>query len=236
MVDNGLTRDAVAGTFSAGTQVEVLGQTNTYYHVRTDECTGFVPLANLSFGPDTAALVESCHRSSTTRSSRLMDRYNEYHDQLAILYNRYGEFQHLAAGDPGAGASQLAMDFGFEWLRGMVCILHRRGAISRRRKPSHARPGLAKEAFGVDVGRPPIRSILLLHHGQPRTAPMAGALLDGRRPAGLLHHHGRRRNAGGKLAERLYQRGFLCGRRRAGRRGDGLLPARLRRRPPPRRK
>ncbi len=151
MVDNGLTRDAVAGTFPAGTQVEVLGQTNTYYHVRTDECTGFVPLANLSFGPDTAALVESCQPQLYDEiQPGWMDRYNEYHDQLAILYNRYGDSNTWPL-EIRAQASQLAMDFGFEWLRGMVCILPGEGDFTQEEAVARA-AGLAKEAFGVDVG------------------------------------------------------------------------------------
>lgn len=82
-----------------------------------------MPLANLSFGPDTAALVESCQPQLYDEiQPGWMDRYNEYHDQLAILYNRYGDSNTWPL-EIRAQASQLAMDFGFEWLRGMVCIL-----------------------------------------------------------------------------------------------------------------
>ena len=141
MVDNGLTRDAVAGTFSAGTQVEVLGQTNTYYHVRTDECTGFVPLANLSFtrylrvSPSKAA-----NRSSTTRSSPA-----GWIATTNTTTNWPSSITATAIPTPGRWRSgrrraswrwTLALNGCAAW-----CASSPARAISRRRKPSHARPG-----------------------------------------------------------------------------------------------
>lgn len=160
-----------------------------------------------------------------------MDRYNEYHDQLAILYNRYGDSNTWPL-EIRAQASQLAMDFGFEWLRGMVCILPGEGDFTQEEAVACA-AGLAKEAFGVDVGTATNTKVSFYYttdNPEQRLWQVRFWMGEGQRDCSITMDAAG--TLDGKLAERLYQPGASYADD-GGRccRGDGLLPARLRRRP-----
>lgn len=145
LANNGLSRETT-GTLSAGTQVELLGRTNTYWHIRAGKVQGFVPLENVELGAEALAALEGAQvRGYDEVQPGWQTRYEEYQAQLTTLYNRYG--------DPGdwplearAQASQLALDNGFMWLSDRVCILPGEGDMTEAEAVRRA-TDVAMEAF-----------------------------------------------------------------------------------------
>lgn len=145
LANNGLSRETM-GTLSAGTQVELLGRTNTYWHIRAGKAQGFVPLENVELGAEALAALESAQvRGYDEVQPGWQTRYEEYQAQLTTLYNRYGDPSEWPL-EARAQASQLALDNGFMWLSDRVCILPGEGDMTEAEAVRRATDA-AMEAF-----------------------------------------------------------------------------------------
>ena len=169
LADDGLTRDT-AGTLAAGTQVELIGRTNGYWHIRAGRTQGFVPLENIELSADAQAAMQSCEkqvRGYDEIQPGWQARYEEFQAQLTTMYNRYGDPSGwpLAA---RAQASQMALDYGFTWLADMICILPGTGDLSEEEAVEKA-TAAAQEAFGLTADDIANRSVYFYYPiGEPQ--------------------------------------------------------------------
>lgn len=105
----------IVTVLSAGTQVEVLGRTESFYHVRTgDMLCGFVPLSCLAFDADTQAIMDSIvpeHFDSIQPGQQ--DSYEEYMTRIEALFDEYGDSNDWPL-DIKAKATEIRLAYGFD--------------------------------------------------------------------------------------------------------------------------
>lgn len=105
----------IVTVLSAGTQVEVLGRTERFYHVRTgNTLCGFVPVECLSFDADTQALMDSIvpeHFDSIQPGQQ--ESYEEYMTRIEALLDEYGDSNDWPL-DIKAKATEIRMAYGFD--------------------------------------------------------------------------------------------------------------------------
>ena len=117
LADTGLTENGLISC-PAGTRVQVLGQTISYYHVRAQGLVGFLPLSALQFDDLTAKLLADAQPSYDYEE--LQPGWEQiraaYDFKLNLLYNRYGDPNEWTI-EQSAQGSALALAYGFSWKR-----------------------------------------------------------------------------------------------------------------------
>ena len=123
LADTGLTENGLISC-PAGTRVQVLGQTISYYHVRAQGLVGFLPLSALQFDDLTAKLLADAQPSYDYEE--LQPGWEQiraaYDFKLNLLYNRYGDPNEWTI-EQSAQGSALALAYGFSWQSDKVHIL-----------------------------------------------------------------------------------------------------------------